>query len=76
MECNQLGGPDSCNHEFHAETWEEMMNLSKKHGMEMGEKGDQAHLGVMEKMKEKMNDPEEMHKWMKERQEEFNSLAD
>lgn len=33
MTCKQLGG--ACNHEFRADTFEEMAELSKSHGMEM-----------------------------------------
>ncbi|MFC1871186.1 DUF1059 domain-containing protein [Chloroflexota bacterium] len=53
MTCKQLGGP--CDKEFHAETFDEMVEMSKKHGMEMAEKGDVEHINVMGKMKEGMN---------------------
>ena len=43
MTCNELGG--ACDLEFKAETFEEMAELSKNHGMEMFQKGDQPHLG-------------------------------
>ena len=33
MNCKQLGG--ACDQEFRAETFEEMVDLSKKHGMEI-----------------------------------------
>lgn len=36
MTCKQLGG--ACDLEFKAETFEEMAELSKKHGMDMLEK--------------------------------------
>ena len=55
MTCNQLGG--ACDKEFYAETFEEMADMSKKHGMEMFEAGDQEQIEVMNKMKEGMNDP-------------------
>ena len=48
MTCKQLGG--ACDEEFHAETFEEMVELSKKHGMEMFQKGDEAHIKVMKDM--------------------------
>ena len=76
MKCSQLGGPDSCDKEFHAETFEEMANLSKKHGMEMAQKGDEAHIKVMEEMKKGMNDPEAMKKWVEEKQKEFDALPE
>ena len=45
MTCRQLGG--ACDMEFHAETFEEMAELSRQHGMEMYKKGDPAHLEAM-----------------------------
>ena len=42
MTCRQLGG--ACDITFQAETFEDMANLSKKHAMEMFEKGDQPHM--------------------------------
>ena len=50
MTCKQLGGP--CDKQFHAETFDEMVEMSKKHGMEMAEKGDVEHINVMGKMRE------------------------
>ena len=76
MTCNQLGGPQECNHEFHAETFEEMAEKSKQHGMEMYQKNDEAHMKVMSEMREKMNDPNAMAKWMSEKKAQFDSLSD
>jgi len=45
MTCKQLGG--ACDHEFHANTFGEMAELSKKHGMEMFQIGDGEHLKAM-----------------------------
>jgi predicted small metal-binding protein len=39
MTCNQLGG--ACELQFNANTFEEMAEMSKKHGMEMYQKGDE-----------------------------------
>ena len=39
MTCNQLGG--DCDLEFHADTFDEIAEASKKHGMEMFQKGDE-----------------------------------
>lgn len=50
MTCKQLGG--ACDKKFHAETFDEMAELSKNHGMEMMEKGDPDHLEAMDKMPE------------------------
>ena len=50
MTCNQLGG--ACEKEFRAETFEEMAEMSKRHGMEMFQQQDEAHLNAMSKMHE------------------------
>ena len=72
--CKQLGG--SCDEEFHAETFEEMAEMSKKHGMEMYGKGDEPHLKVMKEMKDLMNNPDAMKEWMESKQKEFDELPD
>lgn len=72
MTCKQLGG--ACDLEFHAETFDEMAQMSKNHGMEMFQKGDMEHMKAMEGMKEKMNDPQAMQAWMDEKKKEFDSL--
>lgn len=72
MTCNQLAG--ACDTEFHAETFDEMAQLSQQHGMEMFQKGDEAHLKAMELMKEKMSDPKAMQEWMDKKRQEFDSL--
>jgi hypothetical protein len=74
MTCKQLGG--ACDKEFHAETFEEMAELSKKHGIEMAEKGDEEHLSVMEEMRKVMNDPEVMKEWIEKKQKEFDALTE
>ena len=43
--CKQLGG--ACDKEFRTSTFEEMAEMSKKHGMEMFQKGGQKHIEVM-----------------------------
>ena len=74
MICKQLGG--ACDKEFHAITFEEMAEMSKKHGMEMYEKGDEEHIKVMKEMKELMNDPEAMKEWIDRKQKEFDTLPE
>ena len=74
MTCSQLGG--ACDQAFHADTFEEMGELSKKHAMEMAEKQDVAHVQAMERMKEKMQYPEEMQEWMEAKQKEFDTLPE
>ena len=74
MTCKQLGG--ACEKEFHAETFEEMAEVSKKHGMEMYEKGDEKHIKVMNEMKKRMNDPEAMREWIEGKRREFDALPE
>jgi len=69
MTCRQLGG--ACDKEFHAETFEEMAELSKKHGEEMFEKRDKEHLEAMEDMKTMMKDPVAVKQWYEIKREEF-----
>lgn len=72
MTCKQLGG--ACDIEFSANTFEEMAELSKKHGMEMHQKNDAAHLNAMQKMGELMKNPEEMQAWFEAKRKEFDEL--
>ena len=74
MTCKQLGG--ACDLEFSAETFEEMVELSKQHGMEMFQKNDTEHLAAMEKARALMNDPKAMAEFIAERENLFNSLPD
>ena len=72
MTCKQLGG--ACNQEFHANSFDDIAEQSKKHGMEMFQKGDEAHLKAMEQMHDLMQSPEAMHEWMEARRKEFELL--
>ena len=74
MTCKQLGG--ACNEQFHANSFEEMAALSKKHGMEMFQKGDKDHLEAMNKMKEHMKTPDAMNTWFDAKRKEFDALPD
>lgn len=74
MTCKQLGG--ACDHAFTAATFEEMAELSKKHGMEMYQKGDAAHLAAMQEMMGLMQSPEAMNEWMNNKRREFESLPE
>ena len=69
MTCNQLGG--ACDKTFTAATFDEMVELSKQHGMEMFQSQDEAHLAVMGKMAILMQDPAAMQAWFDERRAEF-----
>ena len=74
MTCKQLGG--ACDHEFNANTFEEMAGLSKKHAMEMFQKGDKPHLDAMNEMQQLMQSPNDMKAWMDGMKNEFNSLPE
>ena len=74
MTCKQLGG--ACDKEFHASTFEEMAEISKKHGMEMYQTGDEVHLKAMNEMQELMKSPEEMKEWFENKRKEFDILSE
>lgn len=76
MTCNQLGG--ACDKEFHANTFEEISEMSKKHGMEMFQKQDGAHINAANKMRELMKtaDSEAMKNWMEAKRREFDALPE
>jgi hypothetical protein len=74
MTCRQLGG--ACDKEFHAETFEEMAELSRQHGTEMHGKADGEHLKAIERMMELMKDPAAMSEWMEEKRREFAALPE
>ncbi|WP_290699873.1 DUF1059 domain-containing protein [Amphritea sp.] len=74
MSCTQLGG--ACELEFKANTFEEIGQLSKQHGMEMFKAQDEAHLAAMQKMQSLMQNPEEMTQWFESKRAEFDALPD
>ena len=74
MTCKQLGG--ACDITFHANNFEEMADMSKKHGMEMFQKGDKAHLDAMNEMKELMKTPDAMKTWFETKRKEFEALPE
>ena len=74
MTCRQLGG--ACDKVFSAETFEEMADLSKQHGMEMYKVQDTDHLKAMEAMQKLMNSPTDMQKWFMNKKAEFDSLPE
>jgi hypothetical protein len=76
IKCKLLGGPENCEVEFKGETFEKVKQQSMKHGHEMFEKGDEAHIKAMEEMKGKMQDPEAMQNWMNEKKKEFDELPE
>lgn len=74
MTCKQMGG--ACDEKLQAETFEEMMEKSKKHGMDMFQKKDEAHLKVMQGVKEKMGNPEAMQAYMDEKRKAFDETPE
>lgn len=74
MNCKQLGG--ACDKEFHANSFEEIAEMSKQHGMEMFQKKDEAHLKAMSEMRELMQKSEAMKAWFESKKIEFDSLPE
>lgn len=74
MTCKQLGG--ACNTLFHANSFEEMAEISKKHGIEMFQKGDKDHLDAMNEMKELMKTTDAMKAWFETKRKEFDALPE
>jgi predicted small metal-binding protein len=74
MTCKQLGG--ACDLEFHANSFEEIAEMSKKHGMEMFQKADEAHLKAMNEMRGLMKSPDAMKEWFENKRKEFNDLPE
>ncbi len=62
--------------EFHAHSFEEIAEMSKKHGMEMIQQGDKPHLEAMDEMKKNMQKPEALQEWLENKRKEFEALPD
>ena len=74
MKCDQLGG--ACDKEFSAESFDEIAEMSRQHGMDMFQKNDESHLNAMGEMKKLMQDPEAMKEWFESKKTEFDVLPD
>ncbi len=72
MTCKQLGG--ACDKTFHANSFDEIAEMSKQHAMEMFQQKDAAHLKAMNDMQELMKKPESMKKWFENKKKEFEAL--
>lgn len=72
MKCRDLGG--ACDAVFRADSFEEMGELSRKHAMEMLEKGDEAHVKAAEAMKALMTTPGGFQEWFEGKRREFEAL--
>ena len=74
MTCKQLGG--ACDKQFHANTFEEISQISKKHGMEMFQLNDAEHIKAMNEMQGLMQSPEAMKEWFENKRKEFEALPE
>jgi hypothetical protein len=74
MTCKELGG--ACDQKFQANTFDEIAELSKAHGMQMYQKQDAAHLEAMNKMSELMKQPQAMQSWFEAKKKTFEALAE
>lgn len=74
MTCKQLGG--ACDEEFVAGTFEEMAQLSKKHGTEMVKNQDRPHMDAMAKMNQLQQSPEALREWFEDKRRMFDALPE
>ena len=74
MTCKELGR--ACDKEFHANSFEDIAEMSKKHGGEMFQKNDKPHLKAMNEMQELMKSPEQMKEWFENKRREFDALPE
>ncbi len=74
MTCKQLGG--ACDKQFSANSFDEIAEISKQHGMEMFQQKDEAHLKAMDRMKELMQKPEAMNEWFEKKRQEFENMPE
>ena len=74
MTCKQLGG--ACDLQFKAETFDEMAEMSKNHGMEMHKLQDADHLAAMDEMRSLSSNPGAMQQWFEARKKEFEELPE
>lgn len=74
MTCKQLGG--ACDQQFRAETFDEMAEMSKRHGMEMFHANDPEHMKAMAEMRDLMQAPEAMQRWFEDKLKEFEALPE
>ncbi len=74
MTCKQLGG--ACDKEFQANSFEEIAEMSKLHGMEMFQKQDQAHLKAITEIQKLLQKPDGMKDWFEGKKKEFDGLLE
>ncbi len=74
MTCRQLGG--ACDQEFLADSFDEIADMSRRHGVAMFQDRDAAHLQAMNEMQALMKDPQAMKVWFEGKRREFESLPE
>mgnify|MGYP000231977277 CR=1 FL=1 len=74
MTCKQLAG--ACDKEFTAETFDEIADMSKTHGMEMFQAKDEDHLKAMGEMQKLMQAPNAMGEWFENKRKEFDAITE
>lgn len=74
MTCEQLGG--ACGEKFQGNTFEEIVELSKAHGMEMFQKQDAGHMEAMQRVMMMMQQPEVMQEFFEEKKKAFEALGE
>jgi hypothetical protein len=68
-----LGG--ACDKEFHAETFDQIPELSKQYTMDMFKEEGVDHLAAIQKMQELMKNPEAMNQWFDDKRKQFETLS-
>ncbi|NOH95833.1 DUF1059 domain-containing protein [Vibrio sp. 99-70-13A1] len=74
MTCKQLGG--ACDEAFTAATFEEIVELSKTHGMAMFQQQDATHMAAMMEVQKMLQDPAAMMQWFATKKQEFDNQAE
>lgn len=74
MTCRQLGG--ACDKKFSGNTFDELAEQSRDHGMEMLATQDADHMPSIKEAVEIMQDPVKMETWINNKKAEFDALAD
>ena len=74
MTCRQLGG--GCDKKFTANTFDELVALSRAHAMEMMASQDPDHMQAIQKAMQIMQDPDKMEAWISEKKAEFEGLSE
>ena len=74
MTCKQLGG--ACDVQFHADSFEEMVEQSINHGLEMAMQGDESHFNAMNILQETLGTPQAMKEWYENKRNLFDDLPE